>query len=198
VVITGQPHLVIIEFAPQGTSSGGGSNNSTSAVFALTFQEAGLKSSPNWNLTLDGVATAVATVNLTVDLSVGVHSFAVNASGYSANPASGAAASQGSSYLQQIGFTLLPAGGAPPAATSSGIDVLSFLTSPFLLVGLASGGTWAGRQANRRARRKRYHRWFEEEVVRIQADRTADVARELAMLPAMFRRTESAPFTRNL
>jgi hypothetical protein len=185
--VSGTPQLVVVGFSPVNTSHPGGSNNSTSTSFAVTFRASGLSASPQWTLTLDGIGYGVNVANFTVDLSQGVHTFAINASGYSANPAAGVVVSRDSSYLQPINFT--PLGLAELGSTPSGMPAafLSTLHSPFLLELLAAVGAVAvcGPYARRTVRRRGYAQWFEEEQLRDIADRRADVARELTLVPAI-------------
>ncbi|MGD0250050.1 MAG: hypothetical protein ABSB97_04090, partial [Thermoplasmata archaeon] len=195
--VTGAAQLVVVGFSAAGGPPPGGTNNSTSAPFAVTFEVAGLASSPNWTLSLDGVGYAVDVTNITVQLSVGTHSFGANASGYSADPAQGIVVSTGSSYQQAIDFTPLPVRPAGPGSSGTPSDLLGVLLSPLLLgvlciVGAAASG---GPYARRVLRRRGYARWFEEERLRASADRSADVARELASVPALFQQWTATPRT---
>jgi hypothetical protein len=180
--VAGSPQVILVEFTAETGGSVGRVGNTTSADFAISFEATGLSQSPNWTLVLDGAGLVVTGDDITADLSVGTHSFAVNATGYTADPAAGIAVSTGASLVQQIDFAPLPPtqAAASPAGSASGfVQVVTSLT--FLVAIAATALIVAGAPTVRRAvRRHGYSAWVEEEVVRIQAHRQADLVQAVS------------------
>lgn len=187
ISVAGDTLIVAVAFSPAAPPSGGPSG--PPASFNATFQTQGLGRGTSWTLTLDGTPEAVATANLTVELTVGDHPFGVNATGYAANPPEGAAASTGSPFHQQIDFTALTGPRAPADPLGIPAQLLG-IPFPWLVGLMAALATVSGTvpRAARRARRARYHRWIADESRRAEATRAADVARELPSVTALLAR----------
>ncbi|EQD34240.1 thermopsin precursor, partial [mine drainage metagenome] len=113
--VTGVPQFVAVRFSPETGGSPPGLGNGSRGSFAMTFYVVGLPPKTSWTLTLDGVDYPLEAAVTTADLSLGNHTFRVEANGYTASPASGVVGPHGSSSLQIISFSPV----SPPAATSS-------------------------------------------------------------------------------
>ncbi len=154
--VTGVPQLVALEFSSETVGSTSGLGNSSRGSFAMTFQAVGLPPTSSWTLTLDGVGYPLDAAEVTTDLSLGTHTFRVEANGYTASPASGIVGPQEPSSLQVITFSAVSPS-APLASPGPSADVTILLASPLVwgTLFVVGASVWWLRAARRRSRRRR-------------------------------------------
>lgn len=99
--------------------------NGVTAKFTVTFSETGLTLGGMWTVTLNGQSMSSGSSNIQFSMANGTYAYTVNATGYSALPASGNIRVSGSAVAQSVALTHLPT-----------------YSVTFTETGLASGTVW--------------------------------------------------------